>query len=190
MADKKDNVIGDLVITPKGRLSYPHLSAKNDKGTYPSDKYEATLLIPKSADIAKLNAAVKGTAMKAFGNSLKKMSDLAFAPIRDGDEMEGDSCKNMWVLRAKSKNRPIIVGQNPEIALEDKEEVYGGAYARLAIKPCSYKQAGKPGVTWLLESVQILPGGARFGASGTSPAVAFATPVEDDGLGADDDIAF
>lgn len=190
--NKPDSVIGAMVKTPKGRLSYPHLLAKNTGGTYPSDKYETELLIPKSADISALQNAVKALAKEAFGDKVKKMTDLVYPPIKDGDadEEENGARKGHWYLRAKSTRKPGIVGPGPECAPFDapEEEVYGGANARLSLKPCSYKQGGKPGITWLLQNVQIFPGGERFGVGASNPQDDFSDDDDGGATAADEDM--
>lgn len=176
MATKKhETVVGGTVTTTKGRLSFPHLLSKHTEGEYPSNKYETTLLIPKSTDISKLEKAVMDVAQKAFPGKITKLSDLAHNPIGDGDEKDLDGYKGHWTIRAKSKYPPQIVGPDvqPLTLADPSEAIYGGAYAKISMKPLSFVQAGKPGVTWQLQNVQWLGHGDRFGGGGSSPSSDF-----------------
>lgn len=169
MAPKKhETVFGEKITTPKGRLSYPYLLEKNSGGQYPSDKYEATLLIPKSADMSKLKAAVLAVAKQAFGKVMVE-SDFSDWPIRDGDQKDDETFKGHWCIRAKSKNKPGIVGPDVQPLADVEGSIYGGAHARLSLKPFSYMQGGKPGVTFGLQNVQWLGHGEKFGGGGSNP---------------------
>lgn len=172
---------GKPVVTPKARMSYPHLFEPNTQGEYPSNKYEVTLLIPKSANIEPLRAEVLKVAKEAFPGKNLTMEQLAFSPIRDGDaEEKGGEYKGHWFLKAKSGRAPALLGADtrPLSPLTAKELVYGGAFCHVKVRPFSYVQAGRPGVTWSLEAVQVLPGGERFGGGSGSASDGF-TAFED-----------
>lgn len=166
MASKKDDgtVVGEKVVTQKGRLNWPSLLEKNTGGKYPSDKFETTIMIPKAADVSNLKAAAMAVAKEAFGDKVKSLADLAYSPIRDGDE-QGGSYKGCWTIRAKSTFKPQIFDKAGH-PLADDSEIYSGQYARLSLVPLSYKTGGKPGVTFALRNVMILGGGERIGGGG------------------------
>lgn len=160
--------IPDTLITPKGRLSYPHLLERNTGGNYPSDKYETLLLIPKSADISELEAAATKAMVDMFDDEYDSIYDLKNPPLRDGDE-KGGEYSGHWVLKAKSDNRPAIVGPNPKVIIDSPEEVYGGQWARLSLNVYAYKKPGNKGVAWGLKNVQIIGGGEAFGGGAGRP---------------------
>lgn len=188
----KNSVFGDKLTTPVGRLSFPHLLKPSTEGQYASGKYETGFLIPKSKDVKPMADAALTVARAAWPKKkFESLADLAFEPIRDGDQMadDGDGKKETfrghWYIRAKTSRKPGLVdaaGNN----LEDGEEVYGGQRARLSLAPFSYETAGKPGVTWMLRNVQIVGGGERFGGGG-NPSDDFGA-LEDDGSGFDNNI--
>ena len=166
MAAKKETVKGKTVVTPKGRLSWPYLTRKNEEGEYPSGKFETKLLIPKDADISALKAAVMAVAQEAFGDKIKSLADLGHNPLTDGDG-KGKENAGCWSIRPKSNFKPGIVDRSKN-NLTDEDEVFSGQFARLSVTPFSFVSAGKPGVTFSLENVQIIGGGERFGGGGRS----------------------
>jgi len=167
------------VTTPKGRLSYPHLFEKNESGEYASGMYECLLLIPKSADISSLKDLAEAVAKDKFGDKFKGLDKFKHPPIRDGDEYEDDRAGH-WVIKAKTKVRPQIVGADPSIAINDSEEVYGGRHAKLSLSCYAYDTSGNKGVAFTLRNVQLLPGGERFGGGSGDPTLQFSVEEEDD----------
>lgn len=162
------------VITPKGRLSYPHLFERHTKGDYPSNMYETLFLIPKTTDISDLRQTAEDLLQEAFLGKIKSIDDLEYPPIRDGDDYNDDR-KGHWFLKCKTDNRPQIVGANPENVIDDVEEVYGGRWAKLSLSIYSYNKAGKKGISWGLRNVQLLDHGDKFGGGVSDPKADFAT---------------
>jgi len=161
------------LISPKGRLSYPHLMERHTKGDYPSDMYETLLLIPKGTDISALKDACEEMLQEVFKGKFKDISELEHPPIKDGDEYEDDR-KGHWVIKAKSDNRPQIVAANPKIVIDNAEEVYGGRWAKLSLNLYSYNKAGKRGLSFGLRNVQLLDHAEKFGgASSGDPTEQF-----------------
>lgn len=153
------------VVTPKGRFSFPHLAKPDTEGQYADSRYKVTILIPKDADITKIKQAVMACAKAAWPGKKLKPSDLML-PLRDGDEKDNlDGYPGHWFITAKSK-RPVTC---VDIARENlaPEEVYGGCYGRCVLTAMSYEQKGKPGVTFLLDTVQKIEEGERFGKGGS-----------------------
>lgn len=174
--------MSEKIISPKGKLSYPHLFERHTKGDYPSDMYETLLLIPKSTDISALKEACESLLQETFKGKFKDISELEHPPIKDGDDYTDDR-KGHWVIKAKSDNRPQVVGPNPKIVIDDKEEVYGGRWARLSLNLYSYNKAGKKGISFGLRNVQLLEKGEKLGgASASDPSKEFAeeTVVDED----------
>ncbi len=172
------------IVTPKGRFAFPHLAKPDTEGQYADDKYKVTILIPKTEDIRPLQKAIMDCARQAWPKKRLKPKDLAHIPLRDGDEKVREAVENdksplegyegAWFITAKSKKRrrTVDAGRNDI----DPEECYGGAYGRLVLTAMSYEQAGKPGVTFLLDVVQKIADGEAFGGGGGN------TDVLDDGL--------
>lgn len=152
------------VVTPKGRFSFPHLAKPDTDGQYADDKFKVTILIPKTADLSKLKAAIMDCAKQAWPSKQLKPKDLML-PLRDGDEKDNlDGYPGNIFITAKSKRRVLCVDAARDNI--DAEEVYGGCYGRLVLTAMSYEQKGRPGVTFLLDTVQKLEDGDKFGKGG------------------------
>jgi hypothetical protein len=175
------------IVTPIGRLSFPHLAEPDRKGPgkspYADDKYKATLLMAKQGtDFSGLRAAALRCAQEAWGASIKSLNDFQ-SPFRDGDtkfDAEGNpraGHAGMLYITCKSKARPITIGRNKEGL--DPAELYGGCQARFVVTAMSYvttenvrqpngtlKTESVRGVTFLLNVVQKMGEGEAFGGSG------------------------
>lgn len=176
-------VYGSRVVTPIGRFSYPYVFEKAKALEDGSEgKYEITLLIPKTEDIKALVAECEKVAKEAFGAKFQGLSKLKHPPIKDGDEKgPEDPAFGHWVIRAKSKDRPVICGPD-RARITDKDQIYGGAWGRLSVSPASYQMSLSFGITLYLSAVQKARDGERFGGALVSPEnafeeLAFAEPV-------------
>ncbi len=174
--DVKDVKNTQTIITPKGRLSYPHLLERNSGGSYPSDKYETTFLIEKTKDISEIQDACMSALNAKFPGKFKSLSTLKHPPLRDGDDEE--KYPGYWYLKAKTDYRPTIVGPNPKLTIDDPELIYGGQNARLSLGIFTYDKAGSKGVSLNLKNVQILGGGESFGGDSGNPQDQFSNEEE------------
>ena len=132
------------VTTGKVRFSYVHLYKPYAYQQGQEEKYQATVLVPKS-DVdtkARIDAAIeaakqKGTAEKWNGVCPPIVSN----PVYDGDGVRpsdgmafGPECKGHWVFTASAKADypPEIVDSmgNPII---NQSEVYSGMYGRVNV---------------------------------------------------------
>lgn len=174
---------GPIIITPMGRLSWPYLFKVNSEGDYPSGKYEAELIIPKTLDIQPMVKAALEMLHREEAPNTRKLSETAHPPIKDGDKKDFEGNHGHWIIKAKNKIKPVIVGvergpdgkfkpfDNPE------EHAFPGANARLSINPYYYSKKGG-GIGWSLRGVQIFPGGERFAGIPVKPENEF--PEEDE----------
>ena len=204
----KDAPVYVKVISPRGRVSFPHLD-KPDESKFGGGKYKLTLLFPKDQELKDLKAAVIEAAKKKWGEKIDFKTITP--PFRDGDkkasEAEADgkdmaAYKGCVFITAKTKNKPGIVGPDRK-PLETGDTVYGGCYARASLTACTYEKdeevtVEKPdgsvnkvkrkvrGVTFLLNSVQKLAEGEAFGGKGNAAGDfaddAETAPVVVDGL--------
>ena len=162
------------VITPKGRLSYPHLLEPNVGGNFPSGEYETLLLINKSEDVNPMMEALKNLLSDAFGDKLT-LGSLKHQPIKDGDKEKEPEKKGCWVIKAKNEYKPKVVGPDPTQVITDKKLIYGGANARLSVTFFAYDNKFGKGIKVNLRNVQLLGGGEGFGGG------AAGDPTEDFG---------
>ena len=153
------------IVTPAGRLSYPHLLKPNDGGNFPSGKYETGFIISKDEDISALTKEIDRV-LKEDLPKVKSVSMLKHQPIRDGDE--DGKYPGCWFIKAKSVRKPKIVDYDPKHAMQDENEIYGGQNAKLSLNFFSYDTKGTKGIGVGLGNVQILRGGEKFGGSGSS----------------------
>lgn len=158
------DVYGSKLTTPIGRFSYPFVFERAKSLQEGKEgKYEITLLIPKTEDIKALVAECERVAKEAFGAKFTGLSKLKHPPVRDGDEKgPEDPAFGHWIVRAKTGNKPLVVGADRQI-IGDKEQIYGGAYGRLSVTPASYSMPLSFGVTLYLNAVQKARDGERFG---------------------------
>ena len=159
------------VVTPKFRVSFPHLfEAKgaivNGKETEP--RFSLTMLFKKDTDLSKLKAAVKKACIEKWGDDETEWPDNLMLPWRDGDEEEKfDGYKGHISAKADSKKQPGVVDKNKD-DIFDKNEVYAGCFCRASVSVSAYALPGKrgaAGVKFYLQSVQKLDEGPRFGRS-------------------------
>jgi len=171
------------IVSPAGRISFPHLDKPDEGKKFSDGKFKASLLMDKkSADMSVLRAKALECAQQAFGPSIKTLNDFQH-PFRDGDaksDLAGYP-GNIYIT-CKSKKRPLTIDRAKQNIAP--EEIYGGCTARLVVTACSYqstenvkdsktgqvvKQIVK-GVTFLLDGVQKIGDGERFGGGGASAA--------------------
>lgn len=181
MPPKKNTYGDELIVSPKARVAFPNLDKPDTGRQYSDDKYKATFLFDKdSTDMSKLESAALAVAKKHFGPKIK-LSDMTYLPFRDGDEMEKnyDGFSNAWVIQAKSQNPVTCIDRDEQNI--DPREVYGGCYARAAFVPCAYQMGKNKGVTFLLQFIQKLDEGPRFGGFGSvDPSDVFGEWSDDD----------
>lgn len=201
MADRDNRtgpkpVFKNDIVTPVGRLSFPHLDKPDEGKKFSDGKYKVTLLMPKQGtDFSTLRAAALATAQEAFGAQVKTLNDFQH-PFRDGDQKaegkELDGYKGCLYITCKSKQRPMVVdrAKNPI----DPKDCYGGCKARLVVTACSYQSTenvrqpdGKVvkqivrGVTFLLDVVQKVGDDKPLGGG----RAASVSALPDDDLGPD-----
>jgi hypothetical protein len=164
------------VVTGKIRMSYTYLFEPQVPLGGGEPKYELTVLIPKAdADtVGKIKAAI----MEARENFCKKNGAAALPaspkhPLHDGDglresgEPYGPECRGCYVLKARCKQKPVVVDAfgNP---ITDPAEIYGGCYGRASFTLFGYNTAGQKGIGAALLAVQKLHDGEPFGTVGSA----------------------
>jgi len=179
---KKVNRDKCRVLTPKFRVSYPHVF--KPQAPKPGDKlkYSITMLFPKNADLSGLKEAMKQAKIAAYGpNKSEWPSDLQ-SPVNDGDDpkyADNEGYKGHWVIKASSNEdqKPGVVDENVEEIL-DQSKFYAGCYARAHLLATTWEYMKKHGVMFILDHVQKLGDGKAFG--GKKPADQVFTPVNTD----------
>lgn len=170
------------ITTGIGRISYPHLFQPEAAPGQTEPKYSVTLLIPKTdtATKAALDAAVQAAIAEGVKGYTGPIT-LTRPVVRDGDGLRdngqpyGPECKGMWVVKAKSRNKPQVVdGQIQPII--DPTQMYAGCYGRVAGFMSAYAK-GSTGVSYILTAVQKTGDGEPFGAPAPTPEQLFGAPA-------------
>jgi hypothetical protein len=166
------------VITGKVRFSFCHIFEPDvpQDGDSSEARYSLTLLIPKSdtATIGKIKEAIN-EAREIFvqRNGANSLPAKPNHTLKDGDGTKdngdefGPECKGCYVIRVKSKQKPVIVDSFRN-EITNPSEVYSGCYGRAAIKFFGYNTKGSKGISATLLSVQKLHDGDPFGTVGSA----------------------
>lgn len=181
------------VMTPKFRVSFPHLFEPQSYEGGPA-KYGLTMLFPKNVDLKDLKRAAHNAAVEAWGENKEKWPKNRRMPFRDGDRDKPDMKGypgNIFVT-ATSKEQPGLVDKDRNAIIQESE-FYAGCFARATLIAFVYgAQGGKkskmrPGVSFALQNVQKLGDGKKF--SGRKEAEEEFDSVEDqsEDVGSDDD---
>lgn len=173
--DAKTVIIKDarlaFVALDKPRVNKLDLSAP--------PKFEATLLIKKTANLDGIKRAMKAAIFEKWGENAPKIKDL---PIKDGDERdEVQGYKGHWYLKvtANQDRRPVVIDQMGEPA--DPKEAYSGCYADVAVNAFAWEyQKVKKGVSFGIQAVRLsAKEGKPFGAGPVDAAKLFSDSDED-----------
>jgi hypothetical protein len=165
------------LVTPKFRVSFPHLFEK-EKYEDGKPKYNVTMLFPKDTDLEPLKQAVKLAKEDKWGK--KKVKGLKF-PFKDGDALDEDGdpvfaydgYEGMIAVRASTEFDSLEIVNRQRQFITDSKEVYAGCYGRALIKACAYETPLSKGVTFALVHFQKLDEGERFGGEQVSAHDAF-----------------
>lgn len=175
------------VTTGRVRMSYVHLFKPYAYQPGQEEKYQVTVLVPKTDTdtMARINAAIaaakqRGTADKWGG----QLPPICPTPVYDGDGVRpsdglpfGPECKGHWVFTASARAEypPEVVDRmgNPIIS---QSEVYSGMYGRVNVSFFPYAFGGKKGIGCGLGPVQKLEDGEPLGGSAPTAAQAFGAP--------------
>lgn len=175
------------VTTGEARLSYVHLFKPYAYQPGQEEKYQVTVLIPKTdtATMGRINAAIEAAKQKGINDKWNgQCPPILNTPVYDGDGVRpsdglpfGAECKGHWVFTASAKAEypPEVVDKmgNPII---NQSEVYSGMYGRVNVTFFPYMFGGKKGIGCGLGPVQKLRDGEALGGSMPSAAQAFGTP--------------
>lgn len=164
------------VVTGKCRFSYCYLFEPQEPLGGGDPKYSITLLIPKSdtATLGKIKQAIaEAREVYCQRNGANALPAKPVHTLRDGDGTRdngdpfGPECAGCYVIKVKSKQKPVVVDASLK-PITDPGEVYGGCYGRASINFYGYNQAGQKGISASLLSVQKLHDGEPFGTVGSA----------------------
>lgn len=176
------------VTTGRARFSFVHLYKPYAYQPGQEEKYQVTVLVPKS-DVdtkARIDAAIEAAKQKGISEKWNGVCPpIVSTPVYDGDGVRpsdgmafGPECKGHWVFTASAKADypPEIVDAmgNPII---NQSEVYSGMYGRVNATFFPYMFGGKKGIGCGLGPVQKLEDGEVLGGSMPKASAVFGTGV-------------
>lgn len=194
------------VVTGKVRLSYPTLFKAKAAEEGQDPKFSVEVLIPKTdvKTVAKIRAAQNAAAnsdkgLKALQTQnpptwgdekfpAKKFTDT----LRDGDDDDENEGRperaGHWFMnvRSSAQYKPGVVDKDTQPVM-DESEVYGGVYGRVSMTAFPFNTQGNKGISFGLNSVQVLGYGDPFGAGREDAAETFGDGFEDPDAPEDDD---
>ena len=173
----KENGYGDRVRikTGKVRLSFPRLFEKDNK----SEKYQATLIIPKKSDTNNVlqkaveNAKLDGKTRLWGGRIPGKMEVW----IIDGDEPDANGetrpeYEGCVIINAKSNTPPPVFDTDGSTIdgadIYAKETIYAGCYVQAIVDAYPYNNSSA-GIAFALCGMKKLTDGERLSSGGYKP---------------------
>jgi hypothetical protein len=180
-ADKEDKIAKKKCVTPKFRVSFPHVFKPSSfEGQEP--KYSLVMLFVKGSELKDMKRAANNAAVEKWGPKEKWPKNMR-NPFRDGDEKaETDGYKGCTFVSASSKQRPQVVDNQVNEIIEESV-FYPGCYARATLIAFAYDTKGNKGISFALQNIQKLGDGPAF--SGRKNAKEEFDAVEDDSEDAD-----
>ena len=154
--------------SPLFRAAFASVFAKRvyDNG---DEKYELTLLFPKSgddeADLSVMKKAAHAAAVDKWGAD--KIPKGLVSPFRDGNDVEWDGFPGNTFVRVSSLYRPKIINREGAEMMTD-EDFYSGCWAYATINAYAYDKKGNKGVSFGLQNILFIRDDEPF--SGKSSA--------------------
>lgn len=160
------------VITEKFRVSFPSLTKPKAFQDGGEAKFQISMLFAKKPGEQKfsdkeIRRAVMNAIIEKYGSVDKAPKNLRM-PWNDGDDKPDlMGYPGHWVMTARSKHRPGVIGPSKEpIATEEIDvQVYAGCYARASLIAFAYGGKGTPytpGIGLSLQSVWKIGDGKPF----------------------------
>jgi hypothetical protein len=197
----------EVTHTPTGRASFlycfePMQPPKDAKGELSGKpKYKVSLLIPKgdSAKLDPIRKLVREVATKAFGGKDKdgKPIDIDAVmrhpkfnqPVHDGDVEKPELAEyaGHFFLNCNSAQKPGVVDQTGKRQITDPNEVFSGCFIRCKVSVSAFAHTGNRGVTFYLNSIQLVRPGPRLGLERDATKDFEAVPEEEQALPPADD---
>jgi len=150
------------LILKNVRLSFPSLWSTEIYNGEDTEKFAATLLIPKEEkQVAKIKQVMKEAAEEKFGKSLPKSLKWC---LSDGDEKEYDGYAGHYTIKATTKKRPTVVDSGKTPLIEDDNKIYAGCFVNASINIWVMDNQYGKRVLANLNGIQFVKDGPKFGS--------------------------
>ena len=178
------------IVVENVRLSYVHLLKPYGRDPQAKQKYNVTILMPKT-DVEgkqKIDAAIAAATRNGLANKWNGTAPAKVpTPVWDGDGLTqngnhfGPECKGCWVFAASTPaDKPVDVVDGQMNRIIDATQVYSGIYANVCVNFFAYNYQGKKGIGCGLGPVQKVRDGEPLGGSApTASSVFRAIPQTD-----------
>lgn len=180
------------VRTPPFKLSFPNLFKHGEMDGESTNKYDATMLFEKNADLKPMKALLKKALEDAIKNKWKgkKPANLK-TPFHDqGDkDYDGYEAGSMYATASSYKRKPGVVGKDGSPITADDDLMYPGCVCIATVTAYAYDRKSK-GIAFGLNNIMRLEDGERLdGGGGPSADEDFADMIdgEESGSAEEDD---
>ena len=146
------------LVTPYAIISFPHLFTPRPKAEGGKPVYSAAFLFDEKAQKTPQFKAMKDVVEAIIKEKFPKVArSQLYIPFRDGEEKadQYDGYAGTVFFNASSDRKPPIIDARKQPVLLP-EEVWAGQLVRASINPFPFDRAGNKGVSWGLNSVQIV----------------------------------
>jgi len=147
------------IITPYATLSFPNLFAPRARAEGTEPVYSVSLLFDDKAqqtpEFKAMQKAVEEVIKEKFP---KGNRNQLYNSFRDGGEKSGQYAgyeEGVIFISASSNRKPPVIDARKQPVLL-AEQVWPGQLVRAALNPFWFDKAGNKGVSWGLNSVQIV----------------------------------
>lgn len=161
-----------IVVTPKFRMAFPHLLQPTEDLSGKM-QWSVTALFPVDADLTSLKKAAEAACEKKWGSDRNKWPKMD-SPFSDGntkgktdsngnfqiyngyeDKVVVTFKRNVKTHTGADNSAPAAVIANPNIEATEKD-IYAGRWAKAVVNAFAWSFAGKNGVSFGLNHIQIL----------------------------------
>jgi len=175
------------IVTEPVRLAFPALFEPKPTVKGGTElKYQAALLLPPDYDLKPLAVCVKAAMIDKWGKVVKLTARNAPVKKCDDRDIELAGYDEGWrYLNAKSGYQPSVLDQKKQVIL-DEARVFAGCWCRFHLAAYAWEHAqGGKGVSFSLNSVQLVREDARLGGRKAATEVFGTVEVEDVNVGSD-----
>ena len=173
------------ITIKNARLSFPNVFKKGEIDGKTVNKYDATLLIPKT-DTKTYNMLLEKIDEIKAANKKAGLDNSDFDKffIQDGDviyrKKERDGYQGMWAIKASNSKRPTVLNRDKTPLVEEDEVIYAGCYVNGIINLWFQNNQYGMGVNANLLGVQFVKDGEAFGDGAKTAGVDEFDDIDDE----------